>query len=89
MQFEFDPAKDRKNIDKHGLSLGEAARLDWASSKIQPDLRRDYGEARRIGYALLEERLYCVVFVERKGAMRVISLRKANDKEIERYENQG
>ena len=51
-----------------------------------PDDRKDYGELREIGYAVIESRLYCVVFTQRGDIFRVISLRKANNREIDRYE---
>jgi uncharacterized DUF497 family protein len=38
-----------------------------------------------IGYALQGERLYCVVFTDRGTVRRIISLRKANNREIMRY----
>lgn len=41
---------------------------------------------REIGYAVIDDRLYCVVFTQRGEAFRVISLRKANNREIDRYE---
>ncbi len=39
------------------------------------DLRRDYGEVRMIGYALIKDRAFCVVFTDR-DERRIISLRK-------------
>jgi uncharacterized DUF497 family protein len=45
-----------------------------------------YGETRQIGYAPIDGRLYCVMFVEREGAMRIISFRKANSREVQEYE---
>jgi uncharacterized DUF497 family protein len=54
--------------------------------KAQPDLRHEYGEERQIGYAPLDGRLHCVVFVERDAGRRIISLRKANNREVKRYE---
>jgi uncharacterized DUF497 family protein len=60
--------------------------LDWESVVALPDTRRDYGEQRLIGYGVLERRLYCVVFVVRGRKLRVISLRKANRREVKRYE---
>jgi uncharacterized protein len=89
IEIEFDAVKDESNRAKHGISLSEATQLDWDSLQAEADRRRDYGENRQIGYALMADRLYCVVFVEREGLYRIISLRKANDREIERYENQG
>jgi uncharacterized DUF497 family protein len=88
LEIEFDAAKDEINRAKHGISLSEAARLDWDVMWTQPDLRREYGEDRQIGYALLGERVYCVVFTPRDAAMRIISLRKANNREMETYESQ-
>ncbi len=48
--------------------------------------RRGYGEVREIGFALIERRLYLVVFVQRSAVMRIISLRKANSREVKLYD---
>ncbi|MHB1618527.1 MAG: BrnT family toxin [Sulfuricella sp.] len=50
----------------------------WA----EQDARHAYGEVRMIGYALIRTRLYCVVFTERGEDRRIISLRKANPREV-------
>ena len=88
MKFAFDPAKDAINRTKHGVSLSEAARLDWIRVLAKLDTRADYGEPRQIGYGPISRRLYCVVFVDRCDTLRIISLRKANNREIDRYEAQ-
>lgn len=88
MNLAFDPAKDKINRVKHGVSLGEAAGFDWSSVLAKPDRRADYGEPRQIGYGPIGRRLYCVVFVDRGETRRIISLRKANNREIDRYEAQ-
>ena len=88
VRIEFDAAKDGANRDKHGISLGEAARIDWNNALAKPDRRRDYGESREIGYGLIDDRLYCVVFVRRRTVFRIISLRKANRREVRNYEQQ-
>ena len=85
MRITFDPAKDRSNLSKHGISLALAARLEWDTVIAGPDRRRDYGEPREIGYGLIGDRLYCVVFVRRGGWVRIISFRKANRREVVRY----
>jgi len=54
----------------------------------KPDTRLDYGEPRQIGYGPIGRRLYCVVFVNRGDTLRIVSLRKANNREISRYEAQ-
>jgi hypothetical protein len=88
-RITFDPAKDASNQAKHGVPLVLAKGLEWATLICRPDTRRDYGEARQIGYAIAGERLYCVVFVDRpEGApteRRIISLRKANSREVKSY----
>jgi uncharacterized protein len=88
VKLAFDPAKDAANRAKHGVRLGAAARLDWDRVLAKLDSRADYGEPRRIGYGPIGGRLYCVVFVDRGETRRIISLRKANNREIDRYEAQ-
>ena len=85
MQITFDEAKDALNISKHSLSLSEAAKLEWDDALIWQDTRRDYDETRMIALGAIAERLYCVVYVDREDVRRVISLRKANNKEKKLY----
>jgi uncharacterized protein len=66
--------------------LGDAAQLDWDGMISSIDTREEYGEVREVGYASFGERLFCVVFVRRDQAVRIISLRKANSREVDRYE---
>ena len=85
MQIEFDIAKDAVNIAKHEVSMALAADLAWETLKCKPDMRRDYGELRMLGFAVMKQRLYCAVYVDRGDVRRIISLRKANDREVIRY----
>ncbi|UDL07397.1 BrnT family toxin [Marinobacter sp. CA1] len=85
MDIDFDSAKDAANREKHGVSLSEAAGLEWDTLVFEPDTRHDYGEERYVGFALRGDRLYCVVFTDRAGVRRIISLRKANSREVKRY----
>lgn len=86
MKTTSDPTKSEANQRKHGVSLALAEAIDWSSVWCMPDDRKDYGELREIGYAVIDARLYCVVFTQRGETFRVISLRKANNREIDRYE---
>jgi uncharacterized DUF497 family protein len=88
IEIIFDPAKDEANRRRHGVSLEIAREIDWLGVMSYADDRRDYGEVREIGYAPIGERLYCVIFTQRNAAMRVISLRKANYRELDRYVQQ-
>lgn len=85
MNITYDPAKDASNFAKHGVSLALAAELEWESALAWQDMRKEYGEVRMAAFALLGERLYCVVFTDRGAERRIISLRKANNKEQIHY----
>jgi len=86
MKLSYDSAKNDSNITKHGLSLSEANLIDWDSAISWVDHRKNYGEERRVALALIKKRLYCVVYVELKMSIRIISLRKANNREMNIYE---
>lgn len=88
MDISFDPTKDSANQAKHGVSLALAGAIDWSEVLCCPDERQDYGELREIGFAIVDDRLYVVVFVQRGEMMRIISLRKANAREVEMYDRQ-
>lgn len=88
MLIQFDSAKNKTNTAKHGVSLQLAEQLEWDWLKAKPDWRVDYGEPRMIGYAPIDDRVYCVVFVDRGDIRRIISLRKANMREVRDYAKQ-
>jgi uncharacterized DUF497 family protein len=85
MRIEFDLAKDASNLEKHGLSLALAAELDWDAALVWVDERHDYGELRMIALAPDTGILYYVAFVDRGEIRRIISLRKANRREVKHY----
>ena len=88
MKIAFDSAKDTANQAKHGVSLSLAETLEWSLALVKPDTRKAYGETRLIGYAPIGARVYCVVFVDREDIRRIISLRKANSREVQYYAKQ-
>ena len=88
VRITFDQAKDATNVGKHGVSLALADQLDWNAAVVWEDRRRDYGETRFVALAPHTRRLYCVAFTQRAGMRRIISVRKANRREIELYENE-
>jgi uncharacterized DUF497 family protein len=85
MRIDFDPAKDAINIGKHGLSLAMAAELDWDDALVWIEERQDYGEIRMIALAPKTGILYYVAFVDRSTVCRIISLRRANRREVKHY----
>ena len=89
MNVTFDPAKDAVNLAKHGVSLVDAAGFEWESAMVWPDKRRDYDEARMVALGYIGLRIMAVVYVDRPPEQpterRIISLRKANSREVKRY----
>lgn len=85
MQIEFDPNKDAGNQSKHGVSLSLASELDWEAALVWVDDRFEYGELRMIALAPKTGVLYYVALVERGEARRIISLRRANRREVKHY----
>jgi uncharacterized DUF497 family protein len=85
MRIKFDPAKDSANFSKHGVSLALAANLDWDAALVWVDLRFDYGEIRMTALAPETDTLYYLSFVERNQTRRIISLRRANRREVNHY----
>jgi uncharacterized protein len=86
VQIEFDPAKDRINRRKHGISLAAAADIDFNSALVIEDRRVDYGETRFIAYGLIDDRLHVPWFTMRGPVLRAIGLRKANRRERQKYD---
>jgi uncharacterized DUF497 family protein len=86
--ISFDAAKNARNIATRGISFERALAFEWDSALIVADTRRNYGELRFQGFGLIAERLHVLVFTPRSGKTHIISLRKANKREVKRYEAQ-
>ncbi|MFV1563936.1 MULTISPECIES: BrnT family toxin [unclassified Phaeobacter] len=88
MQFEWDSDKAALNARKHGISFELAALVFLDDDRlIALDDRFDYGEERMITMGHIENRLHVVVYTETEDTIRIISARKANKREQERYAN--
>jgi uncharacterized DUF497 family protein len=84
VRFEFDPAKNERNIKERGISFALSAEFDWTTALV---LRSDRsGEARYKAVGEIEGRLHVLVYTKRGQALRIISLRRANSREVKRYE---
>ena len=90
MEIEFDPAKDKSNIAKHGVSLQAAEGFDWDTAFEREDDRFDYGEVRFVAIGLIRDRLHVLVFTNgsHDEAVRAISLRPAEKHETRFYYGQ-
>jgi uncharacterized DUF497 family protein len=73
------------NVKKHGVSLEAACWFEWDEAVSWVDSRQEYGEVRVCCIGHIRRRLYCLVYAERGAQRRIISLRKANMREVKRY----
>ncbi len=87
MKFEWDDEKRLDNVAKHGIDFIDAARLFEGPFITMRDNRRDYGETRSIAFGRVEGRLMAVAFTKRQDIIRIISARKANDREQKRFKD--
>lgn len=85
MQITFDEQKRLLTLEKRGLDFARAEELfDGVEATIE-DNRHDYGETRFNTFGFLDERLVVLTWTLRNDTRRVISLRKANEREKERF----
>jgi uncharacterized protein len=80
----FDPAKDLENVRKHGVALADFAGFDGQPVEVL-DTRKDYGEPRFRSFGRIAGEPYCLVYTVRGDAIRLISFRRAHEKEMRRY----
>jgi len=85
MNYEWDKDKNATNQAKHGVNFNQAKDFEWDSAMVLTDNRRDYGETRYCAFGYIGNRLYCLIFTSKDADIRVISLRKANKREVKRY----
>ncbi len=88
MDISYDPGKNEKNIAERSISFERAVEFEWSSALIVEDIRKDYGESRFQALGFIGKRLHVLVFTPRASKVHVVSLRKANRREVKRYETQ-
>lgn len=84
MDIVFDPDKDARNIREHGYSLADFQGFDTEPT-IKVDDRLDYGEMRYQAYGRINGKGHMIVFMKRGDDMRLISFRRAHEKEMRRH----
>ena len=85
MRVIFDPAKNERNIRVRGLSFERGVDFSFESALFAIDGRKEYNETRVIAIGMLGDRVHVLCFTETIDGIRVISFRKANDREVKRY----
>jgi uncharacterized DUF497 family protein len=88
MTFEWDEAKRRANVQKHGIDFASVADVFAGLTATMEDDRHHYGEQRFITLGLLSGRVVVVVHTEREDRVRVISVRKATKNEQQLYHSE-
>jgi uncharacterized DUF497 family protein len=86
MKYEWDENKRIANLAKHGVDFTEAENFDWSSAIETIDDRFTYIEDRWVALGLIEGRLHVLIYTMRGENIRLISLRKANKREKDYYE---
>jgi uncharacterized DUF497 family protein len=84
--IEWDDNKRNKTLRVRGLDFADVATVDWEEALTIEDVRQPYPETRYVTYAPLRGRMCVFVWCYRGKNIRVISLRKANDREVKKYE---
>lgn len=85
MMIEFDPGKRAETLAARGLDFARAGEVFADRHFTDEDRRGDYRESRYITTDPLDGRLVVMVWTPRGEARRIISLRKANEREPARY----
>ena len=85
MEISFDPAKRAATLTERGLDFAEAGRVFDGPVFEFEDVRFDYPERRFSTIGLLGERMVVVIWCETGTGRRIVSMRKANDREQSRF----
>jgi len=86
MQIEFDPAKRHETLLHRGLDFADCQQAFAGVSYTFEDARKGYGEQRFITWARMHERVVVIVWTPQGEARRIISLRKANERETKIFQ---
>ncbi len=86
MSYTWDAAKAASNLAKHGVAFDAVETMALERALVRATLGHATGEPRLFALAPIGDRLHALVYSIERGSLHVISLRKANDREITKYE---
>lgn len=86
MRFEWDSAKADSNVEKHSVSFEEAAEI-WDDPDLMVLSGKKKGEKRKLAIGRSYSVVFSVIHTERGEAVRIISARRATQKERQTYES--
>ena len=84
-RFTWDERKRAANLAKHAVDFAIVERFAFDTAVVIIDKRKDYGEVRYRALGMIDGRLHALVFTARAERIRVISLRRANERERRNY----
>ena len=86
MEFEFDAAKSAANLRKHGISFDEALAL-WRDTDLVDVPARTEDEPRFLVVGKLADKHWSAIITYRSDRIRLISVRRSREEEVEIYES--
>jgi uncharacterized DUF497 family protein len=88
VRIDFDEKKSQRNAKERQLPFTMAADFDFSTARVTEDRRDDYPERRIVALGYIGRRLHVLCFTPLEDGIRVISLRKANTREVKIYEQE-
>jgi uncharacterized DUF497 family protein len=83
MEYEWDEAKRQDNAMKHGVDFSAIEAFEWQTAVTESNLRDD--ELRYVAIGYIDGRLHVAIYTLRGNNRRIISLRRANPREVRNY----
>jgi uncharacterized DUF497 family protein len=87
MPFEFDPNKSKSNLEKHGIDFNDAQSL-WDDERLLEIPAKTLDEPRFLVVGKIKGKHWSAVITYRGANIRIISVRRSRDEEIDLYENE-
>ena len=88
MKITYDPEKQKKTLKERGLNFVDSILIFEDEVFEFEDIRKDYGEKRMIAVGRLVGRMVIVGYVQRGKVKHIFSMRKANEREVKKYQEQ-
>ncbi len=86
MEFEFDDAKSRSNLAKHGINFSDAQQL-WADAERVEIPARTEDETRFLIIGKVAQKYWSAIITYRENRVRIISVRQSRKEEVALYES--
>ena len=89
MLYDWSPDKAASNLAKHGVAFEAVEGFEWCTALLPATLNHAGGEPQILAYGAIGDRLHALVCSVETRCVRVISLRKANKREVRFYASEG